>query len=90
MKNESRRPIVSLRDDDLNRIFEEERNRGRGYPIGLDTDSVEEALRREGFTVIRWFGDHRGNSGVLAKKPDGCYILAADVYGPFAVDVIEL
>jgi hypothetical protein len=83
MKNE-------FRDDDLNRIFERERERGRGYPIGLDTDSVEEALRREGFEVIRQFGAHRGNAGVLARTPTGRYVLAADVYGPFAVDVPEV
>jgi len=87
MKRKSSSPIIYLRGDELNRIFERELQRGRAYPIGLDTDTVEEALRREGFEVVLRFGEHRGDSGVLARAKDGRYVIAADVYGPVAIDV---
>ena len=59
---------------------------GDGFGVGEETDSLEEAVKGEGWVVLHTVRDRVdcAPSGLYARPPSGRFYAVYDVHGPFA------
>lgn len=52
---------------------------GEGFGLGESTDSLEDAVKREGWTIL-----YTLRSALYARSPSGDYYAVTNTHGPFA------
>ena len=67
---------------DIRAIWNQGNDEGRGWGIGEETDTPEDALRSERYAI-----QYSEDGYTLGKHPDGSLVICADANGPWAVSV---
>ena len=57
-------------------------DKGEGFPVGAETDSLEAAAQRENLTILQRF-----QNGSLVTTDGVSTIMVCHVYGPWAVTI---
>ena len=60
---------------------------GDGFGVGEETDSLEEAVKGKGWSVLHAVYDREdcGPSGLYVRSPSDRFYAVYDVHGPFAI-----
>jgi hypothetical protein len=58
---------------------------GNGYGVGLETQTIAEAVASEGWTIIEENNDTE--PFIHCKKIDGTEVMVCDLHGPWACDL---